>query len=166
MTFQSIFPWPLRYRRLADVCYRGQGARLRVALDGARDVATIRRRFLEQYRARYGSAWEDQAIQIVNLRVAASREQPPPPVALDFPGGASLEAACKGERPAWDPGARALVAHRVYAMDRLPPGATLEGPAIVEETSSTVVLGRDARARVDSRGWLDISLDFDGASPP
>jgi N-methylhydantoinase A len=149
----------IRYRRVADICYRGQGARIRVILDGALDAGTVKRRFLDDYRARYGSAYEDQDIQIVNLRIAASRSQPPPPVALAFSGDGTLDGARKRERPAFDPDTRTMVPHTVYAMDRLPAGASIAGPAIVEEDSSTFVLGTAATARVDPRGWLDVTLD-------
>ena len=37
----------------------------------------------------------------------------------------------------------------VYDRYRLAPGDALDGPAIVEERESTVVLGPDARARID-----------------
>jgi N-methylhydantoinase A len=37
----------------------------------------------------------------------------------------------------------------VYDRYRLAPGDAFAGPAIVEERESTVVLGPDARARVD-----------------
>jgi len=146
----------VRQRRSADVCYRGQGARLRVELDGALDAGAVRQRFLAAYRERYGAAYEDQPIQIVTLRATAWREQAPPPVRLDFEGGGT--GACKGERPAFDPATRAMIPHAVYDTARLAPGAVLEGPAILEETSSTFVLGAGAKATADPRGWLDVTL--------
>jgi N-methylhydantoinase A/oxoprolinase/acetone carboxylase beta subunit len=44
-------------------------------------------------------------------------------------------------------------------MERLGPGATLQGPAIVEDAMSTLVLGVRAQAQVDARGWLLVNLD-------
>ena len=51
-----------------------------------------------------------------------------------------------------------MIAHRVYAMERLPAGARIAGPAIVEEDSSTLVIGSGGRAEVDGRGWILVEL--------
>jgi N-methylhydantoinase A len=153
---------PIGYRRDADVCYRGQGARLRVNLDGAPDAAAIKRRFLHDYRARYGNAYADQPIQLVTLRVTATRDQPPPAVSLDFAATGDAAAARKGEREAFDPITRALRTHSVYATERLPGGAVIAGPAIFEEDSSTFIMSAHASATVDPRGWLDIEIKGEG----
>ena len=131
--------------------------RLRVDLDGALDAAAVKRSFLRVYRKRYGNAYEDQPIQIVNLRVTAWRDQPPPPVTLDFAAGGELSR--KGERAAFDPRSRTMIPHAVHATARLRPGEVIRGPAIFEEESSTCIMGHGAVATVDARGWLDIALD-------
>ncbi len=46
----------------------------------------------------------------------------------------------------------------VYRRADLPPGFGLSGPAIVEEYSSTTVLGPDDRLRVGDLGELDIAV--------
>jgi N-methylhydantoinase A len=46
----------------------------------------------------------------------------------------------------------------VYAMEGLAPGHTLEGPAIVEAETTTVVLNEGDHAGVNDLGWLDIRL--------
>jgi N-methylhydantoinase A len=46
----------------------------------------------------------------------------------------------------------------VYAMDGLAPGHALEGPAIIEAETTTVVLNEGDRAGVNELGWLDIRL--------
>ena len=43
-------------------------------------------------------------------------------------------------------------------MEALAPGHTLEGPAIVEAETTTVVLNAGDRASVNELGWLDIRL--------
>ena len=40
---------------------------------------------------------------------------------------------------------------------------TIEGPAIVESDTTTVLLLAGDRARMDARGWLDIALPGDAA---
>jgi N-methylhydantoinase A/oxoprolinase/acetone carboxylase beta subunit len=75
-----------------------------------------------------------------------------------FPPGGDARPALKGERVAYDPVARAFVAHRVYGMEALQTGAAIDGPAIVEEAASTLVVGAGAVARVDGRGWILVTL--------
>ena len=42
------------------------------------------------------------------------------------------------------------------------PGYAFEGPAIVEESESTLILGPDARARVDEQLNLIVDLPEEG----
>jgi len=56
--------------------------------------------------------------------------------------------------PEWDE-------HRptpVYDRYGLAPGATLDGPAIIEERESTTVIGPEARIEVDSARNLSVWL--------
>jgi N-methylhydantoinase A len=151
---------PIRFARAADVCYHGQGHQIRVTLapgDTGLAPAAIAERFLAEYKARYGYTYEDLEIELVTLRVTASAERATPEPTVAAPAGAASE-ALKGERPAWSPRARRFVAHRVYAMDRLAPGTSLTGPAILEEDASTLIVGDGATAVVDGRGWVMVTL--------
>jgi N-methylhydantoinase A len=151
---------PVRFARAADVCYHGQGHQIRVTLapgDAGLAPAAIAERFLTEYKARYGYTYEDLEIELVTLRVTASAERATPESPAPPPAGAARE-ALKGERPAWSPRANRFAPHRVYAMDRLAPGASLKGPAILEEDASTLVVGDGATAVVDGRGWVMVTL--------
>ena len=46
----------------------------------------------------------------------------------------------------------------VYSRSRLAPGAQVDGPAIIEEAESTVVVGPRARVVVDEAGNLVMHL--------
>jgi N-methylhydantoinase A/oxoprolinase/acetone carboxylase beta subunit len=46
----------------------------------------------------------------------------------------------------------------VYAFDRLAPGQTIGGPAIVESAMTTILLRPGERAVTTPLGWLDIAL--------
>jgi len=46
----------------------------------------------------------------------------------------------------------------VYDFDALAPAQTIDGPAIVESSMTTVLLRRGERATVTPLGWLDIGL--------
>ena len=62
---------------------------------------------------------------------------------------AGKEGALKGRRPAYMPELEGFADVPVYDRYRLAPGDAFDGPAIVEERESTVVLGPGARARID-----------------
>jgi N-methylhydantoinase A len=64
----------------------------------------------------------------------------------------------KGERRAYSGIARDYIAHRVYDRYLLFPGAAFQGPAIIEERESTLVVDEDAAVRVDGYGFLWINL--------
>ena len=40
----------------------------------------------------------------------------------------------------------------------------MDGPAIIEEKESTIVIGEDAKARVDEFGFVWINLNLEGGS--
>ena len=46
----------------------------------------------------------------------------------------------------------------VYALDDLKPGQGLEGPAIVEAETTTVIINTGDRMTVNALGWLDIRV--------
>jgi N-methylhydantoinase A len=149
----------ISFNRIAEICYLGQGSTVRVTLPDSLDPETIAARFLEEYRNRYGASYDDLDVQIVTLRITATAQQDQRTIALPFEtegGDASL--ALKGERMAFAPDLREMVLHKVYTMDKLPAGARLTGPAIIEEESSTLVIGRGGQAEVDARGWIVVEL--------
>jgi N-methylhydantoinase A len=46
----------------------------------------------------------------------------------------------------------------VYALDALQPGHSLNGPAIIEAETTTVLVDTGDRVSVNALGWLDITL--------
>jgi N-methylhydantoinase A/oxoprolinase/acetone carboxylase beta subunit len=49
----------------------------------------------------------------------------------------------------------------VYAIDDLEAETVVEGPAILEERASTLVVGTGGVATVDERGWILVTLPGD-----
>jgi N-methylhydantoinase A len=150
----------VRFTWSADMCYAGQGHQIRVPFGAGGDVTRehVRECFQREYRRLYGFTYEDLEIQLVTLIVTATAVRASVPLVTAFPPGGDARAALKGERPAFDPLTRAFVPHRVYGMESLQAGAAIEGPAIVEEAASTLVIGAGAVAHVDGRGWILVTL--------
>ena len=66
-------------------------------------------------------------------------------------GPAGTGAARKGTRLAYDPDSAGLIEWPVYDRYALAPGATVTGPALIEERESTCVIGAGDVATVDAR---------------
>ena len=144
----------IRMSRRLDMRYPGQGHEIEVELPEARDAAAL----FAQLGALYGSAYEktytlrlDEPVEIVNWKVEATA--PPPDFGERFTlvGKAGAAKAQKGTRRAYDPHTGTLSDWPVYDRYALVPGATIEGPALIEEHESTCVVGPGDRVTVDAR---------------
>ena len=153
----------LEFHRAADMRYLGQGATVRVRLGDSLAASTLAELFKAEYRKRYGIAYDDIAIQLVTPRVSAFASVDVPAAIMPFTSDAADAAAAhKGSRLAYSPQDRKMRPHEIYAMDRLASGVQITGPAIIEESSSTLVLGEGALATVDGRGWLSVTFEKGG----
>jgi N-methylhydantoinase A len=152
---------PIEFARSIDARFIGQGSETSLPLaerDLAQlDPAELRRRFDAEYSRLYGRTYPESPVEFVNFCVRVSL-----PVQLlalpKLPGRGRAGDAVKGERAAYSERSRGFVPFTVYDRYRLAPGAEFEGPAIVEERESTVIVGENARAAVDDYGFLWIEL--------
>lgn len=151
------------FSRSIDARFVGQGSETALALPDAELTslapAALRTRFDEEYRRLYGRTYPESPVEFVNFRVRASLSARL--LALpkrERPAGHRATEALKSERPAYSGHAGGFVPFRVYDRYRLAPGDTLEGPAIVEERESTVVIGENAHVTLDDYGFLWIEL--------
>ncbi len=151
----------IRFERAVDARFVGQGAETSLTLPPgeltAFERADLRARFDATYERLYGRTYPESPVEFVNYRVRASL----PVRMLELPSlqkGGRLDDARKGTRPAWCPVAGAFVPHTVWDRYRLPPDSEIQGPAIVEERESTVVMGTGSVTRVDAGGFLWIEM--------
>ena len=122
----------------------------------------IRELFDEAYKKLYGRTYPDTPVEFVTFKVRASlpqREFRIPP--LQQTEG-RLSDCLKGERPAFSLTRREFIPFKVYDRFNLFPGASIAGPAIIEEKESTIIVGEDSQARVDDYGfiWIDLKTDI------
>jgi N-methylhydantoinase A len=155
----------VRVSRVAEMRYLGQGHEVEAPVPGGRlsaaSEATIRSGFETAYEALYHRLPQGVPIEALNWRVTVSG--PPPDLALR-PDGTREGARSGDTRAAIKTTRRAYFAESgfvdtpVYDRYALAPGATLAGPAIVEERESTAVIGPGARCRVDDHLTLLVEL--------
>jgi N-methylhydantoinase A len=158
----GVLPGQISHRRVADIRYVGQGHEIQVPLPGGRlhseSIPGINRSFEETYRRLYERLSESVPVEIINWRVISS--SPAPQVRLraerDEQSGAST--ARKGSRSAYFPELGGYVDTPVYDRYGLLPGTGFNGPAIVEERESTVIVGPDCRFHIDEQLNLIVKL--------
>ncbi len=141
--------------RRAEMRLVGQFHDITVAVPGGRlgaDVAAqLAAAFESEYRRLYGTFLPGRQIHVLNWRVLA--RGPVPRVHLAAAAAdprADASRALRGRRRAYFPEAEGFVEVPVYDRYGLRPGATLAGPAIVEEREATTVVGPGDALRVDA----------------
>ncbi|WP_329520117.1 hydantoinase/oxoprolinase family protein [Spirillospora sp. NBC_01491] len=146
-----------RFARSADLRYYGQAFEVRVpAPDGPVGEAfraEVVRRFHDAHTALYGYGHRDDAgrhpVEWVNLRVSGIGPITRPRL-RERPAGSGAAAPAGLREVYFDAWTEAAV----YRREKLPPGAEVEGPAVIEEFGSTLPLHPGFRARVDGLGNL------------
>jgi N-methylhydantoinase A len=145
-------------QRALDMRYGEQVFEITVSLEGvdlesADLMATIVERFHRRHEALYTYSLRDQEVVLVNARVAAVGTLPATPAEPAL--SARPPAPPRGRRRIFLDGWRVAP---VYDIDALAPAQAIEGPAILEAPTTTVLLRTTDRATVTPLGWLEISL--------
>ena len=152
------FDGSIRTRPTADMRYGEQVYEIDVPLDtvdfDAPDLMDcLRRAFEARHEALFTYSLEAQDPVLVNARVAAvgTLGLPAPP----RPAGDTQPVPASGVRPLFLGG---WCDAPVYAFDRLAPGQVVDGPALIDSDTTTVLLRPGDRATLAPLGWLDIAI--------
>lgn len=141
-----------------DARYQGQNFEIPIPLTSIELIDL--EHFLDTFRAahvrEYGYDAEGRVVEIVNCRVRAIGMVPRAPLAK-ITGGTSLSAAIKERRPVYFEQA-GWIDTPIYRRADLPIETPFQGPAVIEEMSSTTVVLPQQEARVDPYGNLIINL--------
>jgi N-methylhydantoinase A len=135
--------------------YFGQEYSLEIPFEDGDDVPALRRRFDDHYERRYGHAMTDP-VQVVHVRVRGIGRNPRPRLHT-VPGRDHGGPEPRAVRPAFCFARRAMTDFAVYRRDDLRDGDVVDGPAIVEEATTTIVAHSDQAVRVDGYGHLFIT---------
>jgi N-methylhydantoinase A len=147
---------PILFDRTLDMRYRGQKHNVRVPYGAGDTHDGLKARFAELYRERYGHANADLAIEIVGVRLGAEAEIPRPDISRLAEVGAPGTQPVPTSRPVWFPVPAGLVETAVYRRDTLPIGFAIEGPAVIEEFTSTTILQPGDHAHIGELGEIVI----------
>ncbi len=149
----------LRVAYAADMRYVGQAYELEVPISApvtAAAVPGIVAAFHAVHERVYGYARTQQPVEFVNFRAVHTFPLPRPVVTPAARAHGTLEEARLGERRAHF---GEFVPTPIYERARLPVGARLAGPAIVEQTDTTTVIPPGVTALVDGAGNLRLRRD-------
>jgi N-methylhydantoinase A len=151
--------------RSVDVRYYGQtpymNLRLEVVPDSGADLDALAVRYRAAYEREYGYRLPEDmaAIEVVNARVAAIGLAETTELRRSEESGTADE-ALRGRRPVFFEDAGDFVDTPVYDRELLKNGATFEGPAVLEQSDTTILVPPGAGGRVDE--YLNIVIETDG----
>ncbi len=149
--------------RSIDMRFVGQGAETNLpiankAFDEWRQEE-IRNLFDETYKNLYGRTYPDTRVEFITFRVRASLPERPFRIPPLSGAAGTLQDCIKGERQAYSLIQKKYIPFTVVDRLKLFAGAKIDGPAIIEEKESTIVIGEDAHAAVDDFGFVWINFD-------
>jgi N-methylhydantoinase A len=148
----------LELERSAELRYLGQEHAVRIPvtngdLSGA-DLSALRGRFDTAYERAYAHSLPSRELEFVNLRLSAFGRTAKPE-RRELPAAVRpVEAARKGTRQVRIAGSLASSDCPVYLRERLAAGHRIEGPALIEEWNSTILVLAHQHAEVDRFGNL------------
>ena len=151
-----------------DLRYLGQTTEITVPLPGGIDslsggFGVVEERFHDLHERLYSYKVPDEPVELVNVRLRAVGRVENPPLPTTEISGARAEPT--GERPVLLPDGNGARPVAVYPRERLVPGAWWDGPAIVEEASTTTLILEHMKAAVDPYGNMIVTLDSGERTP-
>jgi N-methylhydantoinase A len=148
-------PADRQFEYAASLRYFGQEHTLDTPLQESDDMAALCNRFHTLHKQRYGHTMSDP-VQLVHVRVRGIGRTPRPALRT-IPRRSGDGPAPRTSRKAFCFARRWPVDFAVYDRDRLCDGDIVQGPAIVEENTTTLVFFSDQRAGVDRYGHIFIT---------
>jgi N-methylhydantoinase A len=140
--------------------YSGQGWEIPITLtqDQAMDpdVTTFETRFVEDYTKLFGRAVEGMDIEITVWSVNATT--PPQAVTRVEEAIDARPAHADGTREVFDPAIAQFVTAQVVLRDDMAIGATIDGPAVIAEDETTIIIPSSRTAIRQPDGCIDLRV--------
>lgn len=146
----------IAFERSLELRYHGQQWPLQVPVRPL-DASRIRADFEERHVRQYGHYQPNGDIEIVHLGLAGIgrlRRAEPPAHEL-----ARVKPVPRGERAVYLDVEKAFQTAPIYDGDALRPGQAIDGPALVEERNTTVLLGHGDYLEVDASNNFSIRIE-------
>jgi N-methylhydantoinase A len=152
---EGIAPADRYYRKTIDMRYKGQFHEVELPISEAdvseEEVDHIIEAFHKRHEELY--AYRDVVeTEIINLRLAAYGKVVVPARKKMPSGSDDVSRLVKGKRDVYFEEKYGFVPTTVYDGDMMEAGDAVEGPAIIEQSTTTVVVPPDARLEVTNHG--------------
>ncbi len=146
----------IAYEHKAEMRYRGQKHTVRVDLGRTLRAEEIRRSFEDVYVRRYGHLNHETAIEFISLHVGALVPTSKPDLQQVGQGGGPAPTA-RTHRPVYFGTLGTRLDTPIYRREDLPTGFACDGPLVIEEYTSTTLVGPDDHVVVGALGELHIT---------
>ncbi|MCZ6531311.1 MAG: hydantoinase/oxoprolinase family protein [Chloroflexi bacterium] len=148
----------------AEMRYQGQEHTVNIPLPGHKfepgQVSGIVEDFNTAHERQYGHSMLEDPVEIVTLRLRGLGLLPRPDLPKIGNGSGDVKGARKGSRPVYQYDSGEHLSYSVYDRGQLLSGNRIEGPAIVEEPSSTTVIHGGDVMTVGEYGELVVQLSL------
>jgi N-methylhydantoinase A len=151
----------VRFGRFAEMRFEGQGFEIRVPLPAKLDAGwqqELQATYLDIYKKRYGDQGPTVGTEVLTWRLTCTGPTPQPNLNLAASHHKPDTNPLKGTRQAYFPETAGYTDTPIYDRYGLAVGATIEGPAIVEERESTLVIRPGGKCTVAADYSLIIDL--------
>ncbi|MEN6524410.1 MAG: hydantoinase/oxoprolinase family protein, partial [Anaerolineaceae bacterium] len=153
----------IRIERGFDLRYMGQHHEVPVIIpSGKIDQAMlpeIKKRFHEAHNRLFLYNEPESPLESINIRLTGLGMIPKTSLTSWEAGGKDASTALKEPRKAYFGEAGGWVETRIYDGSKLKAGNVVEGPAIIEEVTTTIVVSPDDRATIDRLGNVVIEIN-------
>jgi len=135
----------------SDMRYAGQawelGVSVPIELSSEEYLQKIARDFHELHKRTYGYSLEDEDVTFVNLRLSATAKIPTLKFQEEPLGNDTSQKALKGNRDVFID--ENFIKCPLYDREKLAPGSSVTGPAIIEEYAASTLVPTKKIARID-----------------
>ncbi|MGP1383396.1 MAG: hydantoinase/oxoprolinase family protein [Thainema sp.] len=158
-------------QRFADCRYVGQGYELRAIVpNGELDEAALQsvwQQFHDLHTAEYGHAFPENPVELVTLRVTGTGPMPKLS-GLSVPAEGDVQDAWLKTAVTYFRvnGRLEKYSTNFFERDRLPSGGEIEGPAVIFQKDSTILLPPYSHSTVEANGNLLIRLVAESSTDP
>lgn len=164
LTESGVASGDIVHQRQVDMRFVGQGHEIPVPLPpgrlNAEHIEAMKATFDSVYKELYERLGPPVNVEIINWRVVSSGPTPDVSLHISSEGNPAQTAADtkKGSRQAYFPEAGGFTETTIYDRYLMKPSMTFDGPAIVEERESTVIIGPGSQCSIDEHYNLVVKM--------
>ena len=148
------------FDRFLEMRYRGQKHTVKIPYTFNSKINDVNLNFENIYKSRYGHSNKDNPIEILGIRLVAGADIPRPELHDLFNINSNKGQPQCSYRSIYFPKPYGRIDTPVWQREDLPVNFSINGPALIEEYSSTTVLNPGDKALIGQLGEITITFDM------